>query len=404
MNEDAVVITGLGPISSIGAGRAAFWSALLEGRDGSSEVSTFETSGFKVHRACELDDEALFGREVRPTSADEPGRASLLAIEAARLALADAGLDEVPRGAGVVVGTTGGEIQVLERMNQTAVERGEDALAPREFLKHPCHVISGNVARALELCGPNLVVPTACAAGNYAVSIARSWVRSGQAEVVLAGGSDPLSRVAFTGFARLGAIAPEHCRPFDRERKGLLIGEGAGMVVVESLRSARRRGARIYAEVAGAGFSCDAHHMTMPQPDGVGIGLAMRRALEDARVGASDVHYVSAHGTGTKANDKIESAAVRQLFGGESPAPISSIKSMIGHTMGAASTLETIACCLAIQEGAIPPTIHHETADPECEVDVVPNEARDHRVGIALNNAFAFGGNNSCLVLRSHAT
>ncbi len=398
---ERAVITGLGPITSIGAGRDDFWRALLEGQDGSSEVSSFETSGFKVHRACELDDDALFGREIRPAGDRDPGRASLLAIEAARLALADAGLDRPPRNAGVAVGTTGGEIQVLEHMNDVSLERGQEAVPEREFLKHPCHVISGSVASAFDLCGPNVVVPTACAAGNYALSIAGGWVGTGQTEVVLAGGSDPLSRVAFTGFARLGAIAPEYCRPFDRERQGLLIGEGAGMVVVESLSSARRRGARIYAEVVGAGFSCDAHHMTMPHPEGRGIQLAMRRALKAARVSPGEVDYVSAHGTGTKANDKIESAAVRALFNDRGEAPMSSIKSMIGHTMGAASTIETIACCLAIETGAIPPTIHYENADPECEVDMVPNEARQHPVRVALNNAFAFGGNNSCLVLRA---
>jgi len=399
LSSERVVITGLGPITSVGAGRDAFWDSLLEGRDGSSEVKSFGTDEFKVHRACELDDERLLGHTARPTRPESPGRASLLAVEAARLALRDAGLEAPPPNAGVVVGTTGGEIQVLEHMNAARAAERAETIGDREFGKHPCHVISGNVANAFGVHGPNLVVPTACAAGNYAVSIARSWVRTGQTELVLAGGCDPLSRVAFTGFARLGAIAPDYCRPFDRDRQGLLIGEGAGMVVVESLRSARRRGAHVYAEVAGAGFSCDAHHMTMPQPEGRGIRLAMRRALVDAKVGAESVDYVSAHGTGTRANDKIESAAVRALFGSGDSAPLSSIKSMIGHTMGAASALETIACCLAIESGSIPPTIHHETPDPECEIDVVPNEARRHRVEVALNNAFAFGGNNCCLVL-----
>ena len=398
MSDGRVVITGLGPIASVGVGREGFWNALLAGRDGSSEVSSFGTSEFKVHRACELDDERLLGHSARPAKHDDPGRASLLAVEAARLALEDAGLASPPHDAGVIVGTTGGEIQVLEHMHSARVEGREEALPPDEFAKHPCHVISRNVANAFGLRGPNQVVPTACAAGNYAVSIARGWVQAGYTDVVLAGGCDPLSRVAFTGFARLGAIAPEFCRPFDRERQGLLIGEGAGMVVVESLDSARRRGAHIYAEVAGVGFSCDAHHMTMPQPEGRGITLAMERALRDARLAVDAIDYVSAHGTGTKANDKIESAAVKALCG-DHAAPVSSIKSMIGHTMGAASALETIACCLAIENGAIPPTIHHEHPDPECDVDVVPNEARNHRVEVALNNAFAFGGNNSCLVL-----
>ena len=401
MTDKRVVITGLGPIASTGCGRDGFWQALLEGRDGSSDVSGFSTAGFRVHRACELDD-ALLPEQVSRAAADgaeRPGRATALAIAAARLALDDAGIEIPPRRAGVVVGTTGGEIQVLEHMNVARFESREQEIPDREFAKHPCHVISGNLAAAFGMRGPNLVVPTACAAGNYALSIARAWVRAGVADVVLAGGCDPLSKVAFTGFARLGAIAPDYCRPFDRERRGLLVGEGAGMLVVESLEAARSRGARIYAEVAGAGFSCDAHHMTMPQPEGRGIRLAMGRALEDAGLRPDSIDYVSAHGTGTKANDRIESAAIRGLFGTREPAPLSSIKSMIGHTMGAASALETIACCLAIETGSVPPTIHHETPDPECEVDVVANHARRQRVDVALNNAFAFGGNNSCLVL-----
>jgi 3-oxoacyl-[acyl-carrier-protein] synthase II len=399
VSEKRVVITGLGPVTSVGTGRQAFWEALLAGRDGSNEVQSFATSDLRVHRACELDDASLPGGDPRAEAGDLSGRASLMAIAATRLALEDAGLEAPLPQAGVVVGTTGGEIQVLERMNVVRSQAGDGAVSASEFPKHPCHVISANVANAFGMRGPNLVVPTACAAGNYAVSIARGWMRAGYTDVVLAGGCDPLSKVAFAGFARLGAMSPDYCRPFDRERRGLLIGEGAGMVVVESLDSARRRGARIYAEVAGAGFSCDAHHMTVPQPEGRGVRLAMKRALEDSELTPDAIDYVSAHGTGTKANDRIESAAVLALFEDSPPAPMSSIKSMIGHTMGAASALETIACCLAIETGWIPPTIHYQTPDPECGIDAVPNEARQHHVDAALNNAFAFGGNNSCLVL-----
>jgi len=389
-----VVITGLGPVTPIGIGREPFWTAALSGTDASGEVRGFDTSLYKVHRACEI-------REFDPPEVEgKPGRASTLAVAAADLALRDAGLEPPLERAGVVIGTTGGEIQILERLNRIRHETGEDGVDSREFSKHPCHVISANVARHFGLGGPNLVVPTACAAGNYAVAIGRDWIESGRSDIVLAGGSDPFSKVAFTGFARLSAIAPDRCRPFDRNRHGLLVGEGAAILILESLDSAHIRGAKIYAEIRGSGFSCDAYHLTIPHPEGTGVRLAMARALEDARIGPEQVDYVSAHGTGTPANDRTEAGALRSLFGDRiGSTPVSSIKSMIGHTMGAAGAIEAIACVLAIDTGFVPPTINYETPDPECDLDVVPNAARETRVHVALNNAYAFGGNNSCIVI-----
>jgi len=388
-----VVVTGLGLVTPIGTGREAFWSAALAGTDGSAETRKFDTSMYKVHRSCEVKD------LVAPKLEGDPGPAAVLAAAAAELALLDAGLDPPPEAAGVVIGTTGGEIPILERINRVRHQSGEDSVEPSEFLKYPCHTITMHVARHFGLGGPNLVVPTACAAGNYAISIAKDWIESGRLEVALAGGSDPLSIVAFTGFGRMFAISPDRCRPFDKNRKGILPGEGAAILVLESLESARRRGATIYAEVIGYGFSCDAYHPTMPHPDGEGARLAMRRALEDARLGPADVDYVSAHGTGTQANDRIEASAIRAVLGeAAARVPVSSIKSMIGHTMGAASAIEAVACALAIHTGYIPPTINYETPDPECPLDVVPNVARSARVDVALNNAYAFGGNNSCVV------
>ena len=352
-----------------------------------------------MHRACELDEE-LPGTPPPVAGEDRPGRASLMAIAAARLALEDAGLDSPLPEAGVAVGTTGGEIQVLEHMNVARNDGRGAEVSAGEFPKHPCHVIAANVAGAFGMHGPNVVVPTACAAGNYAVSIARAWVRTGQTDVALAGGCDPLSKVAFTGFARLGAISPDYCRPFDLERRGLLIGEGAGMVVVESLESARKRGAHVYAEVSGAGFSCDAHHMTMPQPDGRGVRLAMKRALADAGIAPDAIDYVSAHGTGTKAQrpDRVGGHPLDLRRGRPGAGELDQVDDRPHHGRRAAPSRPSPAASPS-ERGEIPPTIHHETPDPECEVDVVPNEARRHRVDVAVNNAFAFGGNNSCLVL-----
>jgi 3-oxoacyl-[acyl-carrier-protein] synthase II len=389
-----VVVTGVGPVTPIGIGRESFWAAALSGTDASDEIRAFDTSLYKVHRACEV-------RDFDPPEVEgKPGRASTLAVAAADLALRDAGLAPPLERAGVVIGTTGGEIQVLERLNRIRNETSQDGANSGEFSKHPCHVISANVARHFGLSGPNIVVPTACAAGNYAVAIGRDWIESGRSDIVLAGGSDPLSKIAFTGFGRLGAIAPDRCRPFDRNRRGLLVSEGAAILVLESLDSARARAAKIYAEIRGSGFSCDAYHLTIPHPEGTGVRLAMARALEDARIEPEQVDYVSAHGTGTPANDRIEAGALHSLFRDRIRSiPVSSIKSMIGHTMGAASAIETIACVLAIDTGFVPPTINYETPDPECDLDVVPNAARETPVHVALNNAYAFGGNNSCLVI-----
>jgi 3-oxoacyl-[acyl-carrier-protein] synthase II len=298
-----------------------------------------------------------------------------------------------------VIGTTGGEVPVLEEAHRIRHASGDDRAARSSFQRYPCHMISTTVGRHFGLRGPNCVVPTACAAGNYAISIARDWIESGRVDLAFAGGADPLSIVSFTGFGRMFALSPDRCRPFDKNRKGILPGEGAGILVLESLESARARGARIYAEVVGYGLSCDAHHPTMPHPEGIGVRMAMQRALRDADLEPRDVDYLCAHGTGTQANDKIEASAIQAFFSEHaSELPVSSLKSMIGHTMGAASAIEAIACVLAIDTGIVPPTINYETPDPACPLDVVPNTARKMQVDVALNNAYAFGGNNSSVV------
>ncbi|MGC2742980.1 MAG: beta-ketoacyl-[acyl-carrier-protein] synthase family protein [Candidatus Angelobacter sp.] len=245
-----------------------------------------------------------------------------------------------------------------------------------------------------------MMIPTACAAGNYAIAHASDLLRAGRADVMLAGGSDSFSRITYTGFARLGAIAPEVCQPFDRNRKGMVPGEGAAMLLLERKEHALARGARIYCEVAGYGLSCDAHHMTAAHPQGEGAARAMNMALQTSGLSPSDVDYISAHGTGTPTNDRLETVAVKKTFGKLAyKIPISSIKSMLGHTMGAASAIEAAACALIITQGQIPPTMHWQDQDPECDLDYVPNVAREHKVRVAMNNAYAFGGNNSSLIL-----
>jgi len=397
-----VVVTGLGLVTPVGAGRPAFWAAITEGRSGIATVRSFDTSAYSVHIGAEVDgfDPAAYVRAQSPASM---GRASQLAIAAARLSLEDAGLDlsaANPRRLGVSMGSTSGEPLYVEQYNDAKQAGALDALSVQVYGKYPCHWIPSHMAAELGFGGPCLMIPTACAAGNYAIGYAFDCIRSGTADIMLAGGSDAFSRIPYTGFARLGAIAPERCQPFDRNRQGMVPGEGAAVLVLEKADAARARGATIYAEVKGYGLSCDAHHMTAGHPEGDGAVRAMEAAIADAGVSLDDVGYISAHGTGTPTNDRIESLALHRLFGDRAKSlPMSSVKSMLGHTMGAASAIEAAACSMALLTGVVPPTINYEEPDPECEVDCVPNEARQIDPRVVLNNAYAFGGNNACLCL-----
>ncbi len=396
-----VVVTGVGMITSIGAGRELFWTNLLAGSSGVRPVRAFDTSNFPVHFGAEVMD---FDPEAYAIdlSTGQIDRTSQFAIAAAVLAARDAGLplpDSRADEFGVVVGTTSGEARAIERFDDRFVS-GELDKIDRDFVSiYPCNVLSSHVACELGFGGEVITIPTACAAGNHAIAYAFEALRSGRAQLMLAGGADSFSRITYTGFSRLGAIAPELCQPFDRNRKGMIPGEGAAFLVLERLEHAQARGARAYAEVAGYGLSCDAHHMTAAHPHADGGARAMQAALKSAGMGPESIDYISAHGTGTPTNDRLETIAIKRVFGDRAyEIPISSIKSMIGHTMGAASAIEAIACVLAIAENHVPPTINLVTPDPECDLDFVPLVARARQVDVALNNAYAFGGNNSSVV------
>ncbi len=399
MRKRRVVVTGVGPVSPIGIGRDAFWKSLLAGRSGISEVTSFDTSNFSTHRGGEVRD---FHPEqfLSPTRLPKYNRASCFAIAGTKMALNDAGLDlsDVPlERTGVVLGTTMAEAQVLESIDTDWVKYDAQHIRPRLIRQYPGNMLGAHVARELNCSGPNIVITTACSAGNYALAYASDLLRLGRADVMIAGGTDAFSRVAFLGFNRLFAIAPDRCQPFDKNRKGMMVSEGSGILVLERYESAIARRAPIYAEILGYAVNCDANHMTIPDPHS--ISRVMRKALDDSKIEPREVNYVSAHGTGTPANDRTECAAIRYVFGSRTDRlPVSSIKSMIGHAMGAASALEAIACALAVKHGHMPPTINYETPDPECAVDCVPNISRPTTVNIALNNSFAFGGNNACVV------
>jgi 3-oxoacyl-[acyl-carrier-protein] synthase II len=394
-----VVVTGLGPVSSIGTGLAGFAAGLAAGASGVSTISMFDTTGFASSKGCEVRDFRP-ERHLRRLDPATLGRASQFSVSAAALALQDAGVDaaDLADRPGVVsVGTTDGESQDLDRLTETCVRKGPDDLPPEVVARVPASWLSASVAQEFGLRGAEAVtLPTACAAGNYAIGYAYDTLRLGEADYALCGGADAMCRKTFAGFYRLGTIAPEVCQPFDADRKGILTGEGSGMLFLETLDSARRRGVPWYAEILGYGMTCDATHPVAPDRDS--IAACMRRAHQNSGVTPADVDFVSAHGTGTKANDLTEAAAIRDVFGEEMP-PTVSIKSMIGHTMGAASALATIACAVALRRQFIPPTINHHSTCTECGVDCVPNEARPAQLRVVQNNGFAFGGNNAILLL-----
>jgi 3-oxoacyl-[acyl-carrier-protein] synthase II len=399
--EQRVVVTGVGMVTPIGTGRDTFWPALLGGTSGVADVTCFDTSRYKVHRGCEVKDFAFEDIVGEPIPAGV-GRASLLAIAATKLALSDAELNGNGQSrVGVSVGTTCGEIQILEHVDEVRLSGGDERVPWQSLMHHPAGMIPAQIGHWFGFTGPNIIIPTACAAGNYSIGYAYDTIRFGRADVMVAGGTDPFSRVAFTGFARLGSVAPELCQPFAKGRRGIMVGEGAGIVVLEPLERALDRGAPILAEMGGYGLSCDAHHMTAPDPEGDGISRAIAAALKASGVVAEEADYVNAHGTGTPVNDKVETRAIKRVFEKHAyDLSVSSTKSMTGHTMGAASAIEAITCVLALNEGAIPPTMHYHSPDPDCDLDYVPNAARKKDIRIALNNGIAFGGNNSCIVFR----
>ena len=399
MNNRRVVVTGLGVVSSVGIGRDEFWKSVINGKSGISKVTSFDTKEFRCHYAGEIKnfipEEFITKRKVQFL-----GRTSQLAIAATSLALKDAKVslkDINKERTGVFIGTTMGE-RPLEESIDVWVKEGADKISKAKILQSSANNISANIGIYFKFQGPNYLIPTACAAGNYAIGYGFDLIRKGDLDYAIAGGADSFSKLAFSGFHRLYAMAPEKCQPFDKNRKGMLVGEGAGILLLESLESALKRKSNIHAEVLGYGLSCDAFHMTTSNVEG--IEKVILKALKEAGVKKDEVDYICAHGTGTPGNDKLECAAIKNVFNGQyKTISISSIKSMFGHTMGAASAIEALTCCLAVKENIIPPTINFETPDPICDIDCVPNKARVKKVNIALNNGFAFGGNNSCLVI-----
>ncbi|MCQ4573976.1 MAG: beta-ketoacyl-[acyl-carrier-protein] synthase family protein [Candidatus Brocadiales bacterium] len=394
-----VVVTGLGLVTAIGSDRKKSWEAMLNGRDGVSEITTFDTSRYKVHRACEL---KSLNSNGTPPSKNGYTVYDCLYV-ATREALQDSGIfdykgleiDKV----GMSIGTLAGELSAFEHKLRDNPRDKASGFSLDVVLRYPPATLSTQLAEDFHVEGPNIILINACSSGNHALCWAFDMLQEGKVNAMVVGGSDIVPQTEFTHFHNLKALAPEKCQPFDKNRQGLVVGAGAGMLILETLEHATKRGANTYAEVKGYGLSSDGFHMTAPHPKGEGAIRAMEAALGCAKLSYEDVDYISAHGTGTPLNDKMETLAVKTVFKERTPQiPCSSVKSMIGHTMGAASAIESAVCCLAIKFGELPPTINYETKDPECDLDCVPNEARNKEVRFALNNSFAFGGNNASVV------
>jgi len=394
-----VVVTGMGCVSSIGTGIEAFTEALRQGRNGISPIRGFDAGGFPRALAGEVHDFAAAGI-VRHLDAGAWGRTAQFAAAAARLAAGDAGAgsgEDLPVTSGAIIGTTNGEAPSADLMTQQWLTGDPGQLDPGLMRRVPAGNIAAAVSAELGLHGETVTIPTACSAANYAIGSAADKIACGEAEVMLAGGADSVNRSTHAGFLSLGAIADGVCRPFDRDRTGIITAEGGAVLVLEELDRALRRGARIYAELLGYGLSCDAHHIVHPDADS--IAQCIRRAHANAGIKPAEVDYVCAHGTGTPVNDSTEVTATRSVFGDRHP-PISSVKSMLGHTMGAASGFGAIACCLAIHHSFLPPTINLRNIDPDLGegIDFVAGQMRTANVRIAQNHGFAFGGNNAITI------
>jgi 3-oxoacyl-[acyl-carrier-protein] synthase II len=401
-----IAITGLGAVTPIGNDAKATWEAAVAGRSGIDWIRSFDVDGLPVRVAAEVKDfdptQVASPKEVRKLE-----RNVLLALAAAREAMQDSGLDGFdPTRVGIVFGTAIGGVNGILEQDEILRERGPERVSPNFLPNVLVDSASGQLAISLGIKGLNYAVVSACATGSHAIGEAAEIIKRGDADAVLAGGGEacmhPLILAGFTamrGLAVENEDPPRASRPFDATRAGFVMGEGACVLVLEDLEAAQQRGARVYAEVLGYGGSNDAHHMAQPEPEATGVAEMMRNALRRADVEPERVGYINAHGTSTPLGDLAETRAIKEVFGGHAyRLAVSSTKSVMGHTFGAAGAIEGMMCALAIHEGTLPPTINYRNPDPECDLDYVPNEAREARVDVALSNAMGLGGHNGCVL------
>jgi 3-oxoacyl-[acyl-carrier-protein] synthase II len=405
-----VVVTGMGPVTPIGIGLETFWANAVAGKNGVGRMSIIDPAPYATQIAGEVRDfdasDWLEKKEARKVD-----RVIALAVAAASLALQDSGIvitDQLRDEFGVLIGSGIGGLTFLAEQHRTLIERGPDRVSPFWVPYIIADMPAGYVSIVNDLRGPNSCVVTACSTGANAVGDAYHLIKRGDAVAMLAGGCEaPVNEIGVAGFSAARAVStrnddPEHAsRPFDKNRDGFVIAEGAAVLVLEDLNFALSRGAHIYAEVVGYGMSADAYHITQPHPEGRGAIAAMRKALRNADISADEIGYINAHGTSTYYNDKGETASIKAVLGEHATqCPVSSTKSMIGHSLGAAGAIESIVSIMAIKEGKAPPTINYETPDPECDLDYVPNVARDIQATYSLSNSFGFGGHNVALIFK----
>jgi len=408
-----VVVTGVGALTPVGNTADELWSALIQGRSGIGPITKFDSTGYPTRIAGEVKNfDPLVYVDKKEARRLDPYLQ--YAVASAVMAVEDAALDTgkvAGERFGVLIGSGIGGITTLLETHKTLLEKGPDRVSPFFVPMMIVNMASGLVSMRFGAKGPNSAVVTACATGNHAIGDSFKVIQRGDADVMIAGGAEAIIvPLTIAGFCSMKAMSTHNdeptkaMRPFDANRDGFVCGEGAGVVVLESLEHALRRDARIYAEIIGYGLTGDAHHMTAPDPEGDGAARAMAASLRDAGVDVSAVGYVNAHGTSTPYNDKFETIAIKRVFGDHARLlAVSSTKSMTGHMLGAAGGVEAIATSLALHHGVLPPTINYETPDPDCDLDYVPNQARKQQVEIAISNAFGFGGTNATLAFRAYS-
>jgi len=405
-----VVVTGLGAVTPIGNDVPTYWEGLSTGKNGVAPITLFDAARHACRFAAEVKGFDPSG-SIEPKEAKRWDRFCQFAVVAAKQAVAHAGLTIDERNAnriGTAIGSGVGGLLMMETQAHVLAERGPDRVSPFCVPMMIPNMATGLTAIALGAKGPSSAVATACAAGSNAIGDAYRLIQMGLADAMVCGGAESaITPLGVAGFASAKALSFRNddpataSRPFDAERNGFVIGEGAGVIVLESLEHARARGAEILAEVVGYAMTCDAHHITSPSPGGTGGAEAMRLALADARIEAAAVDYVNAHGTSTQANDSNETAAIKSALGERAyQIPVSSTKSMTGHLLGGSGGIEAVAAVLAIGHNLVPPTINYQNPDPACDLDVVPNQAREQTLNVVLSNSFGFGGHNVCLAFR----
>ena len=406
-----VVITGLGVISPVGNDSSSFWQSLKDGKSGVGHTTSFDATAFDSRISAEVKnfDPTRYGISLKDIK--RTAKFVQFAIAAAKEAMESSGLDSKKQDGtrmGVIIGSGIGSLHTIEEEHKILLSKGPSRLSPFLIPMLIVNEASGMVAIIHGLKGPNSCVATACASGSHAIGEAYRTILYGDADAMLTGGTEScIVPTAVGGFCALRALSTRNndpqkaSRPFDRDRDGFVMAEGCGLVVLETLEHAQKRNANIIAEIVGFGMSCDAYHITAPDPDGAGAAQAMTMALKDAQMNPTEITYINAHGTSTKLNDKIETLSMKKAFGEYSKkVMVSSTKSVTGHLLGAAGGVEFVACCLAIRDGVVPPTINYEHPDPECDLDYVPNIARKTNVTACMSNSLGFGGHNASLIIK----